>query len=77
MAEFCRNCFIKINNVDKDLESNIVLSNVKDYCERCCSYDYFVRYYKDPQKRMACHKNGVKLCENTYTNKCGNCKGDI
>ena len=73
MAEFCKNCFIKINNVDKDQESKIILSNVKDFCERCGAYDYFVRYFDDPNNKLFCQKDRITICNNAYTNNCHNC----
>ena len=73
MAEFCKKCFIEINKIPEDQEFKIVLSNVKDFCERCGNYDYFVRYFEDSKKRMTCQKDRVTLCENAYIKVCGKC----
>lgn len=42
MAEFCKKCFIEITPLSQSEFESIVVSDDKDYCERCGSYDKYV-----------------------------------
>ena len=44
MAEFCKDCFIKIfHPTEKDIK-NIILSESNDFCEGCCEIKPVVEY---------------------------------
>lgn len=53
MAEFCRECFIKVFRHTQDEIDHIVMSDDIDFCEGCAEWKPYVLYIEDETELLS------------------------